>query len=92
MAADKSFRAEVKRFLDAHPNSSFHTCSGGSTYAHTFEIGGRYASYNMLSDLGRGPYVNYYFSYLEPPDRWGDIIVSMHRSTPRCRWRPRGAA
>ena len=47
--------AEVKRFLDAHPGSSFHTCSGGSTYSHTFEIGGRYANYNYLSDLGRGP-------------------------------------
>ena len=52
MAADKSFRTEVKRFLDVHPGSSFHTCSGGSTYAHTFEIGGRYASYNYLSDFG----------------------------------------
>ena len=77
MAADKSFRQDVQRFLDAHPHSSFHTCCGGSTYAHLFEIGGRYASYNMLSDLGRGPYVNHYFSYLEPPDRWGDIIDSL---------------
>jgi hypothetical protein len=77
MEADKSFRAEVKRFLDVHPGSSFHTCSGGSTYAHTFEIGGRYSSYNYLSDLGRGPYVNHFFSYLEPPDRWGDMTVSL---------------
>lgn len=77
MAADKSFHADVKRFLDAHPDSSFHTCSGGSTYSHTFEIGGRYSSYNYLSDLGRGPYVNHYFSYLEPPDRWGDMTVSI---------------
>ncbi len=60
-------------FWTSHPGSSFHTCSGGSNYAHTFEIGGRYANYNYLSDLGRGPYVNHYFSYLEPPDRWGDI-------------------
>jgi malectin (di-glucose binding ER protein) len=77
MAADKSFRAEVKRFLDVHPGSSFHTCSGGSTYSHTFEIGGRYSSYNYLSDLGRGPHVNHFFSYLEPPDKWGDILVSL---------------
>ena len=63
--------------MDAHPCSSFHTCSGGSTYSHIFEIGGRYASYNMLSDLGRGPYVNHYFSYLEPPDKWGDLIDSL---------------
>ncbi|MFA6244657.1 MAG: malectin domain-containing carbohydrate-binding protein, partial [Candidatus Hydrogenedentales bacterium] len=77
LAADKSFRAEVKGFLEAHPESSFHTCSGGSTYAHTFEIGGRFSSYNYLSDLGRGPNVNHYFSYLEPPDRWGDMTVSL---------------
>lgn len=77
MAADRSFREEVKRFLDVHPGCSFHTCSGGSTYAHTFEIGGRYSSYNYLSDLGRGPYVNHYFSYLEPPDRWGDTVISI---------------
>ncbi len=77
MGADKSFRAEVKRFLDAHPGSSFHTCSGGSTYAHTFEIGGRYSSYNYLSDAGRGPYLNHDFSYLEPPDRWGDPLIAI---------------
>lgn len=77
MNANRSFHADVKRFLDANPGSSFHTCSGGSTYAHTFEIGGRYSSYNYLSDLGRGPLLNHYFSYLEPPDRWGDIIVSI---------------
>ncbi len=77
MAADRSFRADVQRFLDVHPGSSFHTCSGGSTYAHTFEIGGRFSSYNYLSDSGRGPYVNHYFSYLEPPDRWGDVLVSI---------------
>lgn len=77
MAADKSFRADVKRFLDVHPGSSFHTCSGGSTYAHTFEIGGRYASYNYLSDLGHGPYGNHYYSYLEPPDKWGDVTISI---------------
>ncbi|MCX5758692.1 MAG: hypothetical protein NTU83_09350, partial [Candidatus Hydrogenedentes bacterium] len=77
MDADKSFRVEVKRFLDVHPASTFHTCSGGSTYAHTFEIGGRYSNYNYLRDAGRGPYVNHYFSYLEPPDRWGDGMVSL---------------
>jgi hypothetical protein len=77
MAADHGFRADIKRFLDGHPGSSFHTCSGGSTYAHTFEIGGRYASYNYLSDLGRGPYLNHGFSYLEPPDKWGDILISL---------------
>jgi hypothetical protein len=76
LAADRGFRGEIKNFLDAHPNSSFHTCSGGSTYAHTFEIGGRYANVNMLSDLGRGPYLNYYFSFLETPDKWCDIAIA----------------
>jgi hypothetical protein len=76
LAADNSFRGDVKKFLDAHPNSSFHTCAGGSTYSHTFEIGGRYANFNMLSDLGRGPYGNYYFSFLETPDKWGDLLIA----------------
>ena len=47
------------------------------TYAHTFEYWRAYSSYNYLSDLGRGPYVNHYFSYLEPPDQWGDCLVSI---------------
>jgi hypothetical protein len=72
-AADQDWRDRIVRFLDAYPRSSFHTCSGGSTYAHTFDIQ-RYANTNYFSDFGRGPQTNYYFSYIEPPDKWVDII------------------
>ena len=37
----------------------------------------RYLSYTYLNDLEHGPYVNHYFSYLEPPDRCGDGTISM---------------
>jgi hypothetical protein len=47
--------------------------SGGSTFSHTFDIQ-RYANTNYFSDGGRGPQTNYYFSYIEPPDKWVDII------------------
>lgn len=72
-SADRDWRARILRFLHAFPGCSFHTCSGGSTYAHTFDIP-RYANTNYFSDGGRGPQTNYYFSYLEPPDKWVDII------------------
>ena len=71
--ADKDWRDKIIRFLDAFPGSSFHTCSGGSSYSHTFDIQ-RYANTNYFSDLGRGPQTNYYLSYIEPPDKWVDII------------------
>jgi hypothetical protein len=66
------FKNKVKRYLEGNPDRSFHTCSGGSTYAHTFDIQ-RYSNYNYSADLGAGPYGNYYFSYFEVPDKWGDI-------------------
>ncbi len=72
-AADQDLRGKIVRFLDRCPRSSFHTCSGGSAYSHTFEIQ-RYANTNYFSDFGRGPQTNYYFSYVEPPDKWVDII------------------
>lgn len=71
--SDKALRRQVENFLTLYPRSSFHTCDGGSRYAHQFEIQ-RYADVNYLSDLGRGPEMNYYFSYLEPPDKWSDMI------------------
>ena len=37
----------------------------------------RYANTNYFSDMGRGPQTNAYFSYLEPPDKWTDIIESI---------------
>jgi len=71
--ADRDWRARILRFLERFPGCSFHTCSGGSTYSHTFDIQ-RYANTNYFSDGGRGPLTNYYFSYIEPPDKWVDII------------------
>ena len=76
-AADRDLRAKVVRFLERFPGSSFHTCSGGSTYSHTFDIP-RYANTNYFADGGRGPLTNYFFSYLEPPDKWIDIIEAFN--------------
>lgn len=72
-AADRDLRDKIVRFVDRFPRSSFHTCSGGSHYSHTFEIQ-RYANTNMFADTGRGPQTNYFFSYSEPPDKWVDLI------------------
>jgi hypothetical protein len=72
-AADRDLRDKIVRFLDRFPRSSFHTCSGGSAYSHTFDIQ-RYANTNYFSDLGRGPQTNYFFSYMEPPDKWVDCL------------------
>ena len=70
---ERDFKNKVKRFLEGNSNRSFHTCSGGSTYAHSFDIQ-RYANYNYSADIGAGPYGNYYLSYFEVPDKWGDIL------------------
>jgi hypothetical protein len=72
MAAEKSYRTDVERFLDAHPG-----CAFNSGTSHTFELYGRYLSYTYLNDLEHGPYVNHYFSYLETPDRCGDGTISI---------------
>jgi hypothetical protein len=71
--ADKDWRNNILHFLDNYPGSSFHTCSGGSSYSHTFDMQ-RFANTNYFADFGRGPQTNYYFSYMEPPDKWVDII------------------
>ncbi|HPO11934.1 MAG TPA: malectin domain-containing carbohydrate-binding protein [Candidatus Hydrogenedentes bacterium] len=70
---DAAIRVQLEHFLTANPRCSFHTCDGGSRYAHQFEIQ-RFADVNYLSDLGRGPETNHYFSYLEVPDKWLDIL------------------
>ena len=72
-SADQDWRDKIVRFLDSNPGCSFHTCSGGSSYSHTFDIQ-RYANTNYFADGGRGPITNYYLSYIEPPDKWVDII------------------
>ena len=73
---DRAVRAQIERFLEEHPRCSFHTCCGGSRYAHQFEIE-RYADVNYLSDLGRGDQTNHYFSYLELPDKWLDLLEAL---------------
>lgn len=73
---DRALREDLERFLDHNPRSSFHTCSGGSRYAHLFEII-RLGDVHMLSDPGCGPESNCFFSYLEPPDKWCDVMESL---------------
>ncbi|MBX7259281.1 MAG: malectin, partial [Candidatus Hydrogenedentes bacterium] len=73
LAEEQAFRQRVERFLTVNPGCSFHTCDGGSRYAHQFEIQ-RFADVNYLSDMGRGPQTTHYLSYLEPPDKWLDLI------------------
>ncbi len=70
---DAAIREQLEHFLTTNPRCSFHTCDGGSRYSHQFEIQ-RFADVNYLSDMGRGPETNYYFSYLEVPDKWLDIL------------------
>jgi len=70
---DKSFRKQTEKFLENHPRSSFHTCSGGSTYAHTFEVQ-RYTDVNYDSDGPGCDFTNAYWSYLETPDKWFDNL------------------
>ncbi len=70
---DQDFRKRVERFLNNHPRSSFHTCAGGGTFAHTFEMQ-RYADANYFADFG-GDQANYYFSYTDTPDKWFDNLV-----------------
>ncbi len=72
--ADNEFRSRVKGFLDRDLRRSFHTCNGGSTYSHTFDIQ-RYANYHYFADYPAGPIKTYNFSYFDVPERWGDITT-----------------
>lgn len=73
LKGEQEARNQIEHFLQANPRCSFHTCCGGSRYAHQFEIQ-RYADVNYLSDMGRGEQTNHYFSYLEVPDKWLDLL------------------
>ena len=73
--SDKAFRAEVKRFLDLHPGCSWQTCSGGSTYSHTFDIQ-RLGDVHYDTDGPGSDITSYYFSYLETPDKWFDNLAT----------------
>jgi hypothetical protein len=70
---DQTFRGDAERFLREFPRSSFHTCSGGSTYAHTFDVQAL-ADVNYDSDGPGSDYTNAYWSYRETPDRWFDNL------------------
>ena len=58
----------VKTFLEAYPRCAFHSCNGGGGYNHGFEVQ-RLADVNQMSDASPDQ-SNYYFSYLEIPDKW----------------------
>jgi hypothetical protein len=75
LKSDQGWRTMITGFLRAHPRSTLQTCNGGSTASHMFDLQS-YAHNNYFSD-GRIPdKTNYYYSYLDPPDRWADIITS----------------
>ena len=79
-AADRAYREHIEHFLTTNPRCSYHTCDGGSRFAHQFEVQ-RLADVNYLSDLGRGDETNHYFSYLELPDKWLDILDPLLNGT-----------
>jgi hypothetical protein len=72
---DQPFRAEVEAWLLKHPRSSWQTCSGGSTYSHTFGIQ-RLGDAHYDSDGPGSDITNYGFSYLETPDRAFDNLAT----------------
>ena len=73
--SDPAFRREVTDWLRKHPRSSWHTCSGGSTYSHTFDIQ-RYGDVHYDTDGPGSDITNFYFSYLETPDKWFDNLAT----------------
>jgi hypothetical protein len=38
LESDRAFRERIEQFLTANPRCSFHTCNGGSTQAHQFDM------------------------------------------------------
>lgn len=72
---DGPFRSEVSGFLKKHPRSSWQTCSGGGTYAHTFEWQ-RYGDVHYDTDPPGNAVTNFYTSYLDLPDKWFDNLAT----------------
>ena len=68
-------KEKVERFTDVTPERAFHSCNGGGSYMHNFEIQ-RLTSYNYTSDCNHSPYINYYTSFFEIPDKQCDLINS----------------
>ncbi|MCL5096663.1 MAG: hypothetical protein M1608_03860, partial [Candidatus Omnitrophica bacterium] len=72
---ERAFREEVTGWLKRHPRCSWQTCSGGSTYSHTFDIQ-RYGDVHYDTDGPGSDLTNFYFSYLELPDKWFDNFAT----------------
>lgn len=72
---DRPLREEVTGFLQKHPRCSWQTCTGGSTYAHTFEWQ-RFGDVHYDTDGPGSDITNFYFSYLETPDKWFDNLAT----------------
>ena len=70
------FMNRVKTYLEGGLNRSFHTCSGGGSYAFSFDIQ-RYGNYHYASDSGFGPCKLYYYSYFTVADRFGDLLPGL---------------
>ncbi len=82
---ESKFRRRIQGFRDRNPRASFHTCGGGGTYAHTFEMQ-RFADSNYFADAG-GDQTNYYFSYFELPDKWFDNLAVGQKEYSEKVWR-----
>ncbi len=68
-------KEKVEKMIDVSPERAFHSCDGGGAYMHNFEIQ-RLASYNYTSDCNHSPYINYYHSFFEVPDKQSDSLNS----------------
>jgi hypothetical protein len=74
---DAEFRAQISSWRERYRHGSFHTCDGGSRYAHTFGIQ-RLGDTHMLADPGIREVSNWYLSYFEVPDKWHDLMPSWY--------------
>jgi hypothetical protein len=69
----RMLRDTVVEFLGTQPRCSFQSCSGGATYARTFDWQ-RLGDIHYDTDWPEPEYSNYYFSYLHLPDKWFDNL------------------
>ena len=74
---DAQFRAQISSWRERYRHGSFHSCDGGSRYAHTFGIQ-RLGDTHMLADPGLREVSNWYLSHFEVPDKWHDLMPSWY--------------
>ncbi len=74
---DAEFRGQIQSWRERYRHGSFHSCDGGSRYAHTFGIQ-RLGDTHMLADPGLREVSNWYLSYFEVPDKWHDLMPSWY--------------